>query len=98
MSNQRSFEVDVIRMVALIGIGIVNVPFMAIPVTEMFSTPQSSWDQLATVFVEAFFLLKFFFCSPLFLVGVWRYKCSRQLRKVLVLPNATAAEWLGCCY
>ncbi|GAB2931180.1 DUF418 domain-containing protein [Rheinheimera gaetbuli] len=60
MSNQRSFEVDVIRMVALIGIGIVNVPFMAIPVTEMFSTPQSSWDQLATVFVEAFFLLKFF--------------------------------------
>jgi len=60
MSNQRSFEVDVIRMVALIGIGIVNVPFMAIPVTEMFSSPQSTWDQLATVLVEAFFLLKFF--------------------------------------
>ena len=60
MTNHRNFEIDIIRMVALIGICVVNVPFMALPVSELFGKPNHSLDQVASVLIETFFLLKFF--------------------------------------
>lgn len=60
MSAYRSYEVDIIRMVALIGICLVNVPFMAMPMEEIFSLPNNTPDRLATFLIEALFQLKFF--------------------------------------
>lgn len=60
MSNVRRNEVDIIRMAALIGICVVNVPFMALPVEHMFIPPEGSFDKFAAFFVECFLQLKFF--------------------------------------
>lgn len=57
---QRSYEVDIIRMAALIGICMVNVPFMALPMESMFFPPISGLDKAAVLFIEVFFQLKFF--------------------------------------
>ncbi len=57
---KRSNEVDIIRMAALIGICVVNVPFMAMPVESVFIPPDSLHDKFAAFFVECFFQLKFF--------------------------------------
>ena len=56
----RNNEVDTIRMAALIGICIVNVPFMALPVESVFISPTTLADKTAAFFVECFFQLKFF--------------------------------------
>ncbi|WP_084154356.1 DUF418 domain-containing protein [Nitrincola lacisaponensis] len=60
MDGQRNDEVDVIRMVALIGICIVNVPFMALPVEAVFMVPANAPDMLGAFIVEGLFQLKFF--------------------------------------
>lgn len=56
----RSNEVDIIRMAALIGICVVNVPFMALPVESVFIPPDSLYDKSAAFLVECFLQLKFF--------------------------------------
>ncbi|GHA73240.1 hypothetical protein GCM10009007_12670 [Formosimonas limnophila] len=56
----RQIEVDFIRMAALIGICVVNVPFMALPTEQLFALPANRWDISASLFTEVFFQLKFF--------------------------------------
>lgn len=57
---RRSNEVDIIRMAALIGICVVNVPFMALPVESVFTPPDGFYDKSAGFLVESFLQLKFF--------------------------------------
>lgn len=57
---RRTNEVDIIRMAALIGICVVNVPFMALPVESVFILPDSFYDKSAAFLVECFLQLKFF--------------------------------------
>jgi uncharacterized protein len=57
---QRRNEVDIIRMAALIGICVVNVPFMALPPEYVFIPPEGAYDKAAAFFVECFLQLKFF--------------------------------------
>jgi uncharacterized protein len=57
---KRRHEVDIIRMAALIGICVVNVPFMAMPMESVFFAAGNIQDQFSTFFVESFFQLKFF--------------------------------------
>lgn len=57
---RRTNEVDFIRMAALIGICVVNVPFMALPVESVFIPPDSFYDKSAAFLVECFLQLKFF--------------------------------------
>jgi uncharacterized protein len=47
-------------MAALIGICVVNVPFMALPVESVFIPPDSFYDKSAAFLVECFLQLKFF--------------------------------------
>lgn len=47
-------------MIALIGICVVNIPFMALPVESVFIAPANLPEKLAGFFVEFFFQLKFF--------------------------------------
>jgi uncharacterized protein len=56
----RNTEVDLIRLVALFGICVVNVPFMALPLEAQFSQPETLWDKTALFVVEALFQGKFF--------------------------------------
>ncbi|GEA10343.1 DUF418 domain-containing protein [Alteromonas sp. KUL49] len=61
MSNsRRSHEVDVIRMAALIGICIVNVPFMALPEEFSFVPPDNFLDHSAAFIVACFLQFKCF--------------------------------------
>lgn len=57
---RRSNEVDIIRVAALVGICVVNVPFMALPAEAVFIAPDGFHDKLAAFFVECFLQLKFF--------------------------------------
>lgn len=57
---QRTNEVDIIRMAALIGICVVNVPFMALPAASVLIQPDSFYDKSAAFLVECFLQLKFF--------------------------------------
>jgi len=57
---RRSNEVDIIRMAALIGICVVNVPFMALPIESVLIPPDSFYDKAAAFLVECFLQLKFF--------------------------------------
>jgi len=56
----RSTEIDCIRLSALLGICVVNLPFMGVPIAETFAAPASWQDRSATFFVAAFFQVKFF--------------------------------------
>jgi uncharacterized protein len=47
-------------MAALVGICVVNVPFMALPVESVFIPPINFYDKSAAFLVEAFLQLKFF--------------------------------------
>lgn len=57
---KRSKEVDIIRLFALIGICMVNIPFMALPTETAFIAPSAFLDKAAAFFIEFFFQLKFF--------------------------------------
>lgn len=56
----RNITVDVIRTVALVGICVVNVPFMALPVENVFLPPEGLADQIVVFLAEALFQMKFF--------------------------------------
>ncbi len=56
----RSSEVDVIRLAALVGIAVVNVPFMGLPTEAAFTSPTDTVDLAVSFFVECFLQLKFF--------------------------------------
>lgn len=56
----RSNDVDVIKMAALIGICVVNVPFMGLPLESVLTPPTGFYDQLADFVVKVFLQLKFF--------------------------------------
>ena len=53
-------EIDVVRGLALFGICVVNVPFMAMPMVEAFTPPEALGDQVAAFVLEMFFQGKFF--------------------------------------
>lgn len=56
----RNTAVDLIRLLALIGICIVNAPFLGLPVEVILSPPAKAPDRIAVFFVEALFQSKFF--------------------------------------
>jgi uncharacterized protein len=56
----RNIEVDTIRTFALIGICIVNIPFLGLTVTQQLVPPVAFADQAAVFAVEALFQGKFF--------------------------------------
>lgn len=60
MSPGRSQEVDWIRSAALLGICVVNVPFMALPIEALLAPPRAMHDRAATFLVELLFQGKFF--------------------------------------
>ena len=57
---QRSNEIDVLRLAALVGICVVNIPVMAQSTAAFFFPPDALIDRLGVFFVAAFFQLKFF--------------------------------------
>jgi len=57
---KRSHEVDVIRMMSLLGICVVNIHFMALPVEAVFAVPAMAADKMTGFLVECLFQLKFF--------------------------------------
>lgn len=79
MAIARYQEVDAIRALALIGICIVNVPFMAQPVEATFLAPTLRMEQWAACIVESVFQLKFFLLFS-FLFG---YGVGHQQRAAL---------------
>jgi uncharacterized protein len=56
----RKHAVDALRGVALIGICVVNLPFMALPADTLFSRPDALPDQAAQFAVALMFQAKFF--------------------------------------
>jgi uncharacterized protein len=60
MTQDRNQAVDVVRAVALIGIAVVNLPFMAQPMETMLVAPAAAMDRVALYLVELVFQAKFF--------------------------------------
>jgi uncharacterized protein len=58
--TQRNIEVDTIRTFALIGICVVNIPFLALPLEAQISPPTAGPDRIAAFMVEMLFQGKFF--------------------------------------
>ncbi len=56
----RSAAVDSLRAVALVGICVVNLPFLGLPLEEALRTPEEGPDRFASLFVAALFQSKFF--------------------------------------
>jgi uncharacterized protein len=57
---QRNTEVDAVRFAALVGICVVNVPFMGLPLPDFLAQPAALIDRVAQVGVSALFIGKFF--------------------------------------
>lgn len=73
----RAGFVDALRGFALVGICVVNLPFIALPISQP-PGPIRGWDALAQVVVSALFEAKFFLLfSVLFGFGF-----ARQLRRI----------------
>lgn len=60
MPPARNQTVDMVRTIALIGIAVVNLPFMALPLQAMLNLPASGPDRVAVLLVEGAFQAKFF--------------------------------------
>lgn len=58
--NGRTSSVDFIRTAALIGICIVNLPYLALPIEKTFVQPDGLCNQIATVLLRTLFEAKFF--------------------------------------
>lgn len=58
--DDRSQAVDVVRAGALVGICVVNLPFMGLPIEASFVPAEHPIDRMGAFFVEAFFQAKFF--------------------------------------
>ncbi|MFK8083470.1 MAG: DUF418 domain-containing protein [Granulosicoccus sp.] len=82
--STRTVEVDILRAMALVGICVVNVPFLA--GLDAMSKPDAPIDKVATVIVEVFFQGKFFTLFS-FLFG-WsffaQYTSAQRRRRPLV--------------
>lgn len=65
MATPRTHEVDIIRLVALLGICIVNIPLMGIPDDGSLQAPAALYDQYAafatSLFIDGKFILLFSF-------------------------------------
>ncbi|WP_133065549.1 DUF418 domain-containing protein [Niveispirillum lacus] len=60
MSSERNAAVDVVRLLALTGICVVNLPFFALPTEATMALPPVMVDRLAMMLVELLFQAKFF--------------------------------------
>jgi uncharacterized protein len=60
MPQDRSSAVDLVRAAALIGIAVVNLPFMALPFGALADPPAAGADRVAVLVVEMLFQAKFF--------------------------------------
>lgn len=60
MSSERNAAVDLVRLVALTGICVVNLPFFALPMEATMVLPPAPADRLAAMLVEFLFQAKFF--------------------------------------
>lgn len=60
LKPDRNAAVDLIRLLALIGICIVNAPFLGLPIETTLSPPSNIPDRIAVFFVEALLQSKFF--------------------------------------
>ncbi len=76
VQSTRSNEVDMIRLASLIGICIVNVPFMATASETIFSPAIGTANQLTTFIIEGLFQLKFFILFS-FIFG-WGFTVQQQ--------------------
>jgi uncharacterized protein len=75
-SNDRTTSVDFIRTAALIGICIVNLPYLGLPIENTFAVPALPADQIATILVQTLFEAKFFLLFS-FLFG-WGFAIQMQ--------------------
>ena len=60
MTRPRTTAVDLIRLAALFGICVVNLPFLGLPTVAVLSPPAAGADRLAWLLVAALFQSKFF--------------------------------------
>ena len=60
MKPDRNPAVDLVRAFALIGIAVVNLPFMALPADTLMPLPDAGPDRIAALAVELLFQAKFF--------------------------------------
>jgi uncharacterized protein len=60
MPPERNPAVDMVRALALIGIAVVNLPFMALPLHATLTLPNAGPDRIAVLMVELLFQAKFF--------------------------------------
>lgn len=99
----RNASVDLIRTAALLGICVVNVPFMALPIEDAFLPPEHTMDQVALFIIETCFQMKFFLLfSFLFGLGMHIQDLSaaragvsfagRYARRLIVLAGLGAAH------
>jgi uncharacterized protein len=60
MPPERNPAVDMVRALALIGIAVVNLPFMALPLDATLTLPDAGPDRIAVLVVELLFQAKLF--------------------------------------
>ena len=82
----RNIEVDTIRTFALIGICIVNIPFLGLTVSQQLVPPKKPFDQAAVFAVEALFQGKFFLIFS-FLVGWGMHIQDQAAARMLIEPE-----------
>ncbi|MDO3387924.1 hypothetical protein QWI17_18915 [Gilvimarinus sp. SDUM040013] len=71
MDLHRNKEADAVRAFALLGICIVNMPFLGLTTADILLPTQSTSEQFAVFFMAAFAQMKFFLYSLFCLAGVW---------------------------
>lgn len=103
MITPRQQEVDAIRALALIGICVVNVPFMALPVAETFAAPEQRVDQWVACLVDVLFQLKFFLLfSFLFGYGIGQQQraaeAAQRAFRALHFRRLAALALFGCLH
>lgn len=85
MQADRNHAVDMVRTVALIGICVVNMPFLGLPLDRLMEPPADSADRWAVMAVEGLFQAKFFLLFS-FIFG-WGLEIQ-----------AAAAQWVGASF
>lgn len=75
-NHDRNQTVDLIRTAALIGICVVNLPYLGLTIEESFSRPEALPDQIAAFLVQTLFEAKFFLLFS-FLFG-WGFAIQMQ--------------------
>lgn len=93
-SSGRNPHPDAVRVTALMGICIVNVPFMALPVEASLVPPSAALDQVAAFLVEGLFQAKFFLLFS-FLFGWSLHQQAQSAQKKGVSFNRRYARRLS---